>query len=93
MRLVFSPSLVSISPPKLSRTMVLPTATLLLVTDEPLAFAEEEDLTELAFLGAGGCAAGPGASFRLRSSTIFAITDSMGGGGHDGSKEGKGEGR
>lgn len=50
--------------------MTSPTATVLLAADDPLALDEEEDLTELAFLGAGGCAAGAGASFRLRNSTI-----------------------
>lgn len=76
-KVTFSPSFVSISPPKLSRLTVSPTLIVVrcavadpLAEDSPF-WLEADDLTELAFFaGGGGAAAGSEGVLRLRSSTI-----------------------
>ena len=73
---VFTPSLVSISPPKASSLILSPTATFLdedsPLEDCPFLLAVEvDDLTELVFFTGGG--ASVGASLRFRNSTMFAV--------------------
>ena len=74
-KVTFSPSFVSISPPKSSRLRVSPKLIVVLfAVADPLAegspfWLEADDLTELAFF-AGGGAAGSASVLRLRSSTI-----------------------
>ena len=77
-KVTFSPSLVSTSPPKPSRTIESPVDTLMtgaepLVEDSPflLEVVDWTDWTELAFFGGGG-AAGSAPALRLRSWTILA---------------------
>lgn len=75
---VFSPSLVSISPPKPSRVMKSATATLV-PEEEPFAVecffsgavAFALDAEELLFFNGGGAAGSAGGALRLRNSTIL----------------------
>ena len=77
-KVTFTPSLVSMSPPKPLKIMVSPVDALMagaepLVEDSPflLEVVDWTDLTELAFFSGGG-AAGSAAALRLRNSTILA---------------------
>ena len=80
-KVTFSPSFVSISPPKASRLTVSPgLIVVLLAVVDPLAedspfWLEADDLTELAFFAGGGGAAGSAGVLRLRSSTIPMILE------------------